>query len=369
MKVLILGCGFAGLEVAKELRKRTRELEISMIDRRTRFEYLVSLPEILSGKVSPEEISADLNNYAAKINAEFINEEIVTIDFTAKIVKTGIEEGDIPYDYLVLSLGAEQTFFGIPGAEEHSYSVNTLECARSTKETLDTLDYSKKVNVAVIGAGLTGVEVAGELVDYFEAKSASARICLVEMQPLVLPAFSRENLANSVRKNLSGRGVEILTETAVQEVGDDTILFVGGKKRPYDIIIWTAGIKPNSLLQKFDLPKEKGWLKVDSYLRVAGHEAIFAIGDTAYFESDSGRSGQNVEEAEGQGKVAAENIVRAIKGERLKSYRPKNTIQNPRALISLGDDKAVIYFAGKVVIVGAYLLKKFVEHRYMRRFR
>jgi NADH dehydrogenase len=338
MKVLIVGCGFAGLEVAKELRKRSKELEIAMIDRRTRFEYLAALPEILSAKVSPAELSADLNNFAASIDAEFINEEIITIDFTAKIVKTGTAEMEISYDYIVLSVGAEQTFFGIHGAEEHSYSVNTLEGARSTKETLDTLDHAKKVNVAVIGAGLTGVEVAGEL-------------------------------ANSVRKNLSGRGVEILTETAVQEVGDDAILFVGGAKRPYDIIIWTAGIKPNTLLQKLNLPKEKGWIKVDSDLRVAGQEAIFAIGDTAYFESDSGRSGQNVEEAEGQGKVAAENIVRAIKGERLKSYRPKNTIQNPRALISLGDDKAVIYFAGKVVTVGAYLLKKFVEHRYMRRFR
>jgi NADH dehydrogenase len=369
MKVLILGCGFAGLEVAKELRTRSKELEIVIIDRRTRFEYLAALPDILSAKVSPAELSADLNKYAASINAEFINAEIVTIDFTAKIVKTGTAERDIPYDYLVLSVGAEQTFFGISGAEEHSYSVNTLESARSTKETLDTLEYPKKVNVAVIGAGLTGVEVAGELVDYFKHKGASARICLVEMQPLVLPSFSSENLANSVRKSLSDRGVEILTETAVQEVGDDEILFVGGTKRPYDIIIWTAGIKPNSLLQKLDLPKEKGWLKVDSYLRVAGHDAIFAIGDTAYFESDSDRSGQNVEEAEGQGKVAAENIVRAIKGERLKRYRPKNTMQNPRAIISLGADKAVIYFAGKVVTVGAYRLKKFVEHRYMRRFR
>ncbi len=369
MKVLIVGCGFAGLEVAKELRKRSRELEIAMIDRRTRFEYLAALPEILSDTVSPAELSADLNKFAAKIKAEFINAEVVAIDFTAKIVKTGTAEREIPYDYLVLAVGAEQTFFGIPGAEEHSYSVNTLEGARSTKETLDALDYSKKVNVAVIGAGLTGVEVAGELVVYFEAKGASARICLVEMMPQVLPAFARENLANPVRKNLTGRGVEILTETAVQEVGDDAILFAGGAKFQYDIIIWTAGIKPNTLLQILDLPKEKGWLKVDSDLRVPGHEAIFAIGDTAYFESDKGRSGQNVEEAEEQGKVAAENIILAIKGERLKCYRPKNTIQNPRALISLGADKAVIYFAGKVVTVGAYRLKKFVEHRYMRRFR
>jgi NADH dehydrogenase FAD-containing subunit len=82
MKIVILGCGFAGLEAAKELRNRSKEIEIAMIDRRTRFEYLAALPEILSGKVSPAELSADLNKFAASIDANFINAEVVDIDFS-----------------------------------------------------------------------------------------------------------------------------------------------------------------------------------------------------------------------------------------------------------------------------------------------
>ncbi len=364
MKVLILGCGFAGLEVAKTLRKRSKELEICAIDRRTRFEYLAALPEILSGKVTPDDISVDLNKFATSINAEYINAEVVDIDFIAKTVK--ISTSEISYDYLVLAVGAEQTFFGIPGAEEYSYSVNTMEGALRTREALDKLDSIEESSVAVIGAGLTGVEVAGELLDYFKKRAAAARIYLVEMMPMVLPAFSHRNLANSVRNSLSGRGVEIATETAVQEVGADAILFTDGEKIPYDIIIWTAGIRPNSLVQKLALPKTKGWLHVDSNLRVPGQKGTFAVGDTIYFERDGARSGQNVEEAERQGKVAAGNLIRAIKGEKLKRYRPKNTVQNPRAFISLGENKAVIYFAGKVITVCAYKLKKYVEHRYMR---
>nr|QNO51105.1 nitric oxide reductase FlRd-NAD(+) reductase [Methanosarcinales archaeon ANME-1 ERB6]QNO53797.1 nitric oxide reductase FlRd-NAD(+) reductase [Methanosarcinales archaeon ANME-1 ERB6] len=374
MKVIVLGCGFGGVEVANKLsklRKRSKDLDIIMIDRRTRLEYQAAHPEILSEKVTPEEISGDLNKFASRINAEFINDAVVNIDFEAKKVKT--HEGlEIPYDFLVVSIGAEQTFFGIPGAEERSYSVNTLKGAIETKNALDKRDYSKKISIAVIGAGLTGVEVAGELVDYFNFRDrASAKIYLVELMPRVLPAFPTENVANYVTKFISDSGVEILTDTAVQEVSEHEITFTDGTELHYDVIIWTAGIKPNSLLENLELgiPKEKGWLKVDPYLRVDGMKDVFAVGDTAYFENEGIRSGQNVEEAERQGKLAAENIIRTMKGKKLERYRAKNTIQNPRAFISLGNDKAVMYFGRMMFKVFAYRVKKFVERRYMKRFR
>ncbi|HUV80535.1 MAG TPA: FAD-dependent oxidoreductase [Candidatus Bathyarchaeia archaeon] len=377
MKVVVLGCGFGGVEVARTLRKQAKELEIIMIDRRTRFGYLPSYPELLSGKVTPEDISGDLNKFATKIGAEFIHAEVVNIDFRNKEVKIKDKSKskaedkvkDISYDFLVLSIGAEQTFFGIPGAEELSCSVNTLEAAMETKNALDKLDYSKELSILVIGAGLTGVEVAGELVDYFRSGGATASIYLVEMMPRMLPAFPHESVANYVAKFLSVRGVAIMTETAVQGVIEHEILFKGGRKLPYDIIVWTAGVKPNSLLEKLEVPKVKGWMKVDPYLRVEGMDDVFAVGDTAYFEREGVRSGQNVEEAEEQGKVAAENIQSTIKGRKLREYRPRNTMQNPRAFISLGDDKAVAYSSKIAFTVFAYRIKKFVERRYMKRFR
>ena len=136
MKIVVMGYGFGGVEVASELRKRSKDLDISMIDRRTRLEYQAAHPEILSGKVTAEEISCDLNKFASRINAEFINEAVVNMDFEAKTVKTK-EEREIAYDFLVFSIGAEQTFFGIPGEEERSYSVNTLKGAIETKNVLN----------------------------------------------------------------------------------------------------------------------------------------------------------------------------------------------------------------------------------------
>ena len=126
-----------------------------MIDRKTRLEYQAAHPEILSGKVTPDEISGDLNKCTAKI-----------LDF-----------------------------------------------------------FANEISIAVIGAGLTGVEVAGELIDYLRGKEASAKIYIVEMMPRVLPTFSTEKVSNYVAKFLSDRGIEILTETAVQEVSEHEITF------------------------------------------------------------------------------------------------------------------------------------------------
>ena len=384
MRVVVLGCGFGGVEVARILRARSKELEIVMIDRKTRFDYQPAYPELLSGKVTPGAISRDLTTFARQLHAEFILAEVLGVDFAAKTVKLKMnipsaastttrprneaEVQAISYDFLVLAIGAEQTFFNIPGAAEHSCLINTLSAALETRKALDDLDHSRESTIPVIGAGLTGVEVAGELLDYFRARNAGARIYLVEMMPRILPAFPREKIADYVNTFLTTRGVTILTGTAVQNVSDREITFKDGRALPYDLLIWTAGIKPTSLLDRLDLPKVKGWVQADSYLRVKGMSEVFAVGDSVYFEHNGLRSGQNVEEAEEQGKAAAKNILRTLDGTALQEYRPKNTAQNPRALISLGSGKAVVYSGRFMTTLLAYRVKKWVERRYLRRF-
>jgi len=386
MRVVVLGCGFGGVEVARTLRARSKELEIVMIDRKTRFDYQPAYPELLSGKVTPGAISRDLTAFARQLHADFIPAEVLGVDFTVKAVKLKVnnqsaastttrprkeaEVQAITYDFLVLAIGAEQTFFNIPGAAEHSCSINTLSAALETRKALEDLDHSRsrESTIPVIGAGLTGVEVAGELLDYFRARHAKARIYLVEMMPRILPAFPREKIADYVSTYLTARGVTILTGTAVQEVGDREVTFKDGRALPYDLLIWTAGIKPTSLLDRLDLPKVKGWVEADSYLRVKGMSDVFAVGDSVYFEQSGLRAGQNVEEAEEQGKAAATNIPRALDGTALHEYRPKNTAQNPRALISLGSGKAVVYSGRFMTTFLAYRVKKWVERRYLRQF-
>ena len=247
VSVVVLGCGFGGVEVATELRKRSKSksgkrIDITMIDRRTRFDYQAANPEILSGKVTPDDISADLCSFANRIDAEFINAEVVDINFSEKEVKTRTGTIPVPYDYLVIAVGGEQAFFGVPGAEEHSHCINTLEGAVRTKQALDEVGGNSAMTIAVIGAGLTGVEVAGELVE----SRSDARVCLVERMPRILPAFPAPDIASFVTRRLMDRGVEILTGLAVEEVRDNEIVLSGQHghrhRLPYDILIWTAGL-------------------------------------------------------------------------------------------------------------------------------
>ncbi len=359
IRVVILGCGFGGVEVASELRKRSDDIEITMVDRRTKFQYQAAHPEILSGAVTPDEISADLGSFARQMDSEFINTEVTGVDFGARTVKT--RDSSITYDYLVLAVGGEQAFFGIPGAESHSYCINTLEGAIMTKQALDKA--SGKVVIA--GAGLTGVEVAGEVA----VSKPHLQVYLVEMMPRVLPAFPTTKIAAIVSTKLRAMGVKILTGRALKEVRDDELIIDGQYSLPYDILIWTVGLRPARVLEQLRAPKTKGWLKVDPYLRIEGMKEVFAVGDNAYFEHNGLRSGQNVEEAEWQGKTAAMNIIRTMNNAKLRLYHPKNTVQNPRAIISLGGGTAVIYYRGIVTSFCAYKLKKHIEHRYMKRFR
>ena len=383
MRVVVLGCGFGGVEVARTLRARSKELEIVVIDPKTRFDYQPAYPELLSGKVTPGAISRDLTAFTRQLHAEFIPAEVLGVDFAGKTVKFKVdiqsaasraqpeaEVQELTYDFLVLAIGAEQTFFNIPGAAEHACSINTLRAALETRKALDELVHSRsrESSIPVIGAGLTGVEVAGELLDYFRARHAKARIYLVEMMPRILPAFPREKIADYVSTVLTTRGVTILTGTAVQEVSDREVTFKDGRAQPYDLLIWTAGIKPPSLLDRLDLPKVKGWVQTDQYLRVTGMLEVFAVGDSVYFEQSGLRAGQNVEEAEEQGKAAAQNILHTLDGTALHEYRPKNTAQNPWALISLGSGKAVVYSGRFMTTFLAYRVKKWVERRYLRRF-
>jgi NADH dehydrogenase len=363
MKLVVIGCGYAGIEVAEGVRKRMEDAEITMIDPRARMQDQCLHPEIISEKVTPEAISGDISAFARKHDAKFINEAALSVDFKSKVVKTEREE--IPYDFLAIVVGAAQTYFGIPGAEEDSYSVNTLE---GTLEAKKVLESSGKNRIAVVGAGLTGVELVGELVDKYGGK---LKITLIEALPKVLPAFSEANpkVCTYIEKVLREKKIDIMLSTAVDKVEDDKIYFKSGEPLDYDMLFWTAGIKPAPLLETLDVPKERGWIKVDENLRVEGMNDVFSGGDCAFTVIGDRSSGQNAEEAECRGKTIAENIVHSTKGEGLVKYKPKNTRECPRAFISYGGGKAIATWGG-FMMKGriAYMMKKYIDLSFMKRF-
>ncbi len=364
MRVVVLGGGFAGLEFVESARRIIPDAEITMIEKRDKFLYIPSNPEILSGKVTPDGISGDLRKFAEKHSANFVREEITSVDFASKLVKTAGRE--IPFDYCVVAIGAEQSYFGIPGAQEHSHSVYSLEDTIKAKVALDGDRLPK--SVAVVGAGLTGVEVAGELLDFFKDKGVNGKVYLVEALQKVLPGF-RDKVSNYVHEFLNKRGVEIMLNKIVKEVKAGVLSFADGSKLDFEILIWTAGVKPCSLSEKLDLPKDRrGWIETETSL-LSDTKGVAAIGDIASISFGEEIAGKNVEEAERQAKHLAKNLRRLDAEKPLKPYKPINTIKYPRAFISLGEDQGVLltkrlFLKGKFI----YRMKKRLEKKYMARF-
>ncbi len=368
MRLVVIGCGFAGVEVVGAIRRllSVDKLEIVMIDPRSRLEFQASHPEILSGKVTLEEISGDITVFAEKNNARFINKSVESVDFDENSVKVGDES--IPYDFLVIASGGMCAFFNVPGAET-SYIVNVLLEAVRAKNDLEMLDVNKDIKIAVIGAGLTGVEVVGELNDYFkEKKSKKYKIYLIEAMDKVLPPF-KDNVSNYVKKLFEDQGVEITTSKGVKSIDAGRIVLTDGSELDTDMVIWTCGIQCCTLSTTFGLENVRGWIIVDENLRAKGKDNVFVIGDAAFVEIDGVLSGKNVEEAEHQGRTAAKNIANLIRNKPLKKYKPVNTTSDPRAVISLGGNRAVVIFKGMMFKFMAYKLKKFIKYRYLKRFK
>jgi NADH dehydrogenase len=169
---------------------------------------------------------------------------------------------------------------------------------------------------------------------------------------------------------MSKKGVNILTNSAVAEVKEDSILFADGSSLDCDMAIWTAGIKPPDFIQNLDLPTKNGWRLTDPYLRA--EEDVFAIGDCAWVEIDGRLATKTGLEAERQAGHVAKNLIRLAEGKPLDKYQVRASTDSQVALISLGCDCAVGVY-GKMCI-GAptrliYSLKSWIDKSFIKRFK
>jgi NADH dehydrogenase len=197
-------------------------------------------------------------------------------------------------------------YFNIPGAADHSIAFKTLGDAIYVRNhVIDKLEEAAiepelatpLLTFAIIGGGLTGLEVAGALNDfvrealkfYPEIKEEQVRVILIEAGPRLIPEMTKELAAFSERV-LKERGVEVRTNTAVTRVTANAFELSTGERIECGTTIWSAGVSPNPLLAKLAIPKERGRAKVNEYLEVEGFEGLWAIGDSAYiFDLESGK--------------------------------------------------------------------------------
>ena len=395
--IIILGAGFAGLRTVLKLEKSglpDPPWSIILVDKNSYQTYTASLYEAASayrwkGILDIQKFEEALGGSVCLPMFEILRGKNITlvrgvvqgVDFWNNEVK--LESGDsIPYEYLVFALGSETIYYGIPGAEKCCYALKTLEDSFRIRRRLeDIFSQAKKgeaIRIVIVGGGATGVEAISEIAIYSRhlAKDhgldyGDVHISLLEARDTILASNPRSQREGVVRR-LKSLGVEILTNTRVQEVLPDCVLFEGGDlpagrqgKCDADIVLWGGGTKGLSLLGEIKglEPSDKGFIGVDKFLQAKGLRKVFAIGDNAAFVDEAtGNSAPATAFIAGQqADTVSKNIIRALSGQPLLEYK----VSIPGYVISCGGKYAVARAFG-VTFSGffGWAVKKLIDLKY-----
>ena len=299
-RVVVVGGGFAGMAAVRQL--GAADVDVLLIDKNGYTTFQPLLYQVATGGLNPGDVTYYLRAYTSRFkNADFLRARVTGVDTAARQVH--LDEGKpVDYDYLIVSCGVTANYFGIPGAAEHSHLIYTRAGAIETRDLIFTAveeaaqgrPGAPDPTVVVVGAGATGVEMAGALAElrndaipvaYRNMPKDRVRIVLVEMADVVLAPFDaklREYAAHELRE----RGVELRLKTSVQEVRPNAVVVKGPDGEIETIscaaTIWATGVSASPVVGGWGLPTGRGGrIEVEPDLRVVGHPEIFAAGDVS----------------------------------------------------------------------------------------
>lgn len=348
-RILILGGGFAGIEVLRQLQKAFQNdigIDITLVSRDNFFLFTPMLPEISSGMIETRHIVTPLRVFCNR--AKFYEADVESIDMDNKQVVISHRIGKqtnpiewrshvLKYDYLVIALGSETNFFGMNEASKQAFTlkslgdaivlrnhvINMLEQADIEHEDLNLR--TSLLTFLVIGGGFSGVEIVGELNDfvldsikhfYHNLEKAKIRRVLVNSGARILPEVTEE-LSEFALQKLRENGIEVILNTRVIDITSQGVKLNDGTNISTQTIIWAGGGKPPSLLSGLSCEHDKsGRLVTNDFLEVIGHtESVMALGDCAsIIDPNTGKScPPTAQHAIRQGKIAAINLISTIK--------------------------------------------------------
>jgi NADH dehydrogenase len=331
-RVVIIGGGFGGLEAAKALRKV--DVRVTLLDRNNHHLFQPLLYQVATAALSPADIAEPLRHILRRQeNAEVILGEAERIDVHRK--KVVLADGELDYDFLIVAAGARHSYFGHDKWEKIAPGLKSLEDALEIRRRMllafeiaertdDDDERRAAMTFVVVGAGPTGVEMAGAIAeiarvtlvkDFRHIDSKQARIILLDSAPRVLQMFDPE-LSESARRQLFDIGVEVRSLTLVEKLTADGVQLKGGEKIAARTIVWAAGNMASPLGESLGVPLDKqGRVIVNEDLSIPGHREVFVIGDQAHFAPGGGTPLPGLSPvAMQQGRHAARNIRALLAG-------------------------------------------------------
>ncbi len=381
------------MKLEREL-KNNSDFKITLIDRNNFHLFTPSLYEVATvyGLIQDNfaqylrgSVAIPINEILKGKKVNFVQAEIKEINLKEKFVASG-GGAKLDFDYLIIALGGETEFYGIPGVQEYAFNFKSIDNAIGIFKKIQEIykKYQKEkdekdLRIAIIGGGFTGVEFAAELgccvgniiKDYKLSKTCTI-ISLFEAGPVILSAIN-EKSRKAIEKRLKNEMVKIQINSPVAKVGPDYIkIGDGGEALNFDLVVWAGGVRGSRFLENLGLKlTKKGTIEINDFLQTKNHddslnEKIFAIGDSATFIDP--KTGKSVPAmayvAYDQGAIAAENIIKDINKQKLTPYKPFYDVW----IAPAGGKWAYFYYKG-IGIAGftGYLLKQLVDFKYFLR--
>jgi NADH dehydrogenase len=358
-RVVVVGAGFGGLTAARKLARLP--VQVTVVDRKNHHTFQPLLYQVATAGLSPGEIAAPIRwILRAHSNIEVLLEEVREFNLKSSSVVTN--EAVLPYDYLVIATGASHAYFGHPEWEPFAPGLKTIEDALEIRRrVLLAFELAERqaltgasdfpLNFVVVGAGPTGVELAGTLAEIsrhalaneFRAiNPARTRILLLEGGPRVLPAYS-EDLSRKAEQQLKRLGVDVSTSHIVTRVEPGAV-WVGDNRMPASVILWAAGVAASPLGQKLGVPLDRaGRVIVQPDLSIPDHPEVFVIGDLASLQDEHGKMLPGVAPvAIQQGKWVARTIARDLEHQPRRNFH----YYDKGSLATIGRAAGVAQFPG-----------------------
>jgi NADH:ubiquinone reductase (H+-translocating) len=353
-RVVIAGAGFGGLTCARGLRHVP--VDVLLVDRNNYHLFTPLLYQVASALLDPGEIARPVRALIRPIpNVEFRQAQVTGADLERRVLST--DRGPIPYDYLVLATGSQSDFFGNASLARHAFGLKDLDEGLALRNrVLSQFEASRWVTdaqkrrtlltFAVVGAGPTGVELAGSLSelirlvlrkDYRDLDLGEVRVLLLEAAAAPLGTFE-PNLREAARRSLEKKHVEVMLGAKVESVTDESIRLASGEDIAAGTIIWTAGVRASELGQALGLQLgRQSRVRVEPTLQVAGHPVVFVIGDLAGATDRGAPLPMLIPVAMQEGRHVAATIAELVRNGGAKAFRYKD----PGIMATIGRNSAV----------------------------
>ncbi len=335
--VVIVGAGFGGLAAARALRRAP--LRITIVDRSNHHLFQPLLYQVATAALSPADIASPIRRiFRGQANVAVMLADATAVDVPAKRVI--LADGSVDYDILILATGATHSYFGHDAWSLHAPGLKSLKDALLIRQRVlmafevaerepDPVKRRAWMTFVIVGAGPTGVELAGTLAevtrqtlarDFRHINTASARVILIEASATVLGAYPPD-LSDAARSQLEKLGVAVWTGVEVTGI-DGQGVTIGQERIDARTVLWAAGVAASPLAKSLGVPLDRaGRVMVEPDLTIPGRDDVYVIGDLARLEQDGALVPGVAPAAMQEGRHAAVNIIRSLGGQERVVFR------------------------------------------------